>query len=74
MPGCNADTAAGHTSERTGHAEANGVDTAVQSGGNDSDPENLDREEESGGGRQAARVLEGVGLPAILSLSVAPDG
>lgn len=73
MHGCNADTAAARPSDNTGHDDANGIDLPVQSG-SDSGPENLGPEGESAGGRQAARVLEGTGLPAVLSLSVAPDG
>lgn len=73
MPCCNADVATAGRSDKKCHDEANGVDSATQSV-SDSDPEDLDAEEENGSKRQAARVLEGTGQPAVLSISAAPDG
>lgn len=67
------DVATAGRSDKKCHDEANGVDSATQSV-SDSDPEDLDAEEENGSKRQAARVLEGTGQPAVLSISAAPDG
>lgn len=70
--GCNADTAQAGSSDRAGQDEVDADDPAKQSG-SDSDPENLEAEEGVNGTRQA-RVLEGSGQPAVLSISTAPDG
>ena len=72
MLDCNADTAQAGPSDRTGQDEAGADDPAKQSG-SDSDPENLEAKEGVDGTRQA-RVLEGTGQPAVLSISTASDG
>ena len=71
MLGCNADTAQAGQSDRTGQDEADAGDSKQSE--SDSGPENLEAEEGLGGTRQA-RVLEGAGQPAVLSISTAPDG
>lgn len=72
MLGCNAETAQAGQTDRTELDKADADDPPKQSG-SDSDPENLEAEEEVEDARQA-RVLEGAGQPAVLSISTAPDG
>lgn len=72
MLGCNADTAQAGQSDRTGQDEVDADEPTMQSG-SDSDPENLEAEEGVDDSGQA-RVLEGAGQPAVLSISTALDG